>query len=123
MWMLHDEGYTGDDPVNDDVDTYDVKDTGEERAGFLTSLVENDDDLNEEPSVITEPRTFCVKWECLLPLITCKSCANLKRLTAAIKAGNHSHNITTTPMDDLQASQSNGFMGMLRMYLSRSLTE
>ena len=105
---------------------YDDDNDNEEDEGLFDMVGFGDDDAPEdEPIVAAAPRAFRILWECVSPLITHESCVYLRRLQKSHVSGNgsSSHLIMATPMSDLEASRSNGFMAMLRMYMSRSLSE
>ena len=113
------EGYNG--PVSDEEYESGEDDGDDVGAGGFFDLMGND---SEEEETIAPPRAFRVLWECLAQLITPESCMFLRRLERETKTNDTSNYlITATPSSDLGASRSNGFIAMLRMYISRSLQE
>ena len=123
-----DEGYTGSNPVEEDGEENDYG-TGDGESdhgnGFFDLLGgDGSDEESVNDSRQFQPRAFRMIWECLSPLITHESVDFLKRLRVEHESsGSSGYLMTAIPTDDLAASRSNGFMAMIRMYLSRSLQE
>jgi len=121
---IPDDGYTGGNPVSDDEEHLNENSDNDSKGGFgFWDLMGDEED--EEEAVVAPPRAFRIIWECLSPLITPESGAFLRRLKREhdMDTGTGSYLITATPNSELELSRSNGFMAMLRMYLSRSLKE
>ncbi|CAB9515046.1 expressed unknown protein [Seminavis robusta] len=118
-------GYTGTDPVNDGneddttMDGYDSEDDGE----GLFDLLGLGDDESEEEQPPAKPRAFRILWDCLAPLVTHQSIIYMKRIQRIHESGSGDNLISATPMYDIEASRSSGFMAMVRMYMSRCLAE
>lgn len=112
--------YSGNNPVTDDETAED--EYLEEDDDGVFGLLGDDDDDDESDAPIAAPRTFRILWECLSPLITHESCIFLRRLKREQEMGS-SYLITTTPLSELEGSRANGFLSMLRLYMSRALKE